>query len=174
MAFEVVDGLCDRETFDRCFLEAWDYISIERQRLGPDNLRESLWSSLNSHRPFMYVLDGHIVGVGSYDHYEYGGKAYAWYRYPTLGATQNGSKAWFYSAEFAKAKADYWSGKGLAGMIVIVNPTSPAAIALRSIWGTYGWWTPIQELPPETVFPQFAVNGVMANNTVMVTDILAA
>lgn len=173
MAFQIVDGLCERATFDRCFNEAWDYISIERQRLGADVLRESLWSSINSHKPFQYFLDGYIVGVGSYDPYLYQGKAYAWYRYPTLGATEAGSKSWFYSEEFQQVHAEYFTGKDMAGMIIVVNPTSPAANGLRTIWGTYGrHWTPGAEVSPEVVFPQFTAGGAMATNSVFVMDIL--
>ena len=153
MPITIVEGTPTRETFDRCFTEAWDKISIERQRMGDSELREALWSTLSTLEAISYVLDGHTLGVASYSSIERDGESWMWYRSPTFGCDQNGSRSWFYSEDFQRASYEYWVTKGHVGFVVVANTTSPASAAVRNIWGTYsGFYTPPAELTPSEVF----------------------
>jgi len=174
MAIEIVEGVCSREIFDRCFNEAWDYISIERQRTGDEKLREGLWSTLNTYRAIQYVQDGYVFAVASYSPQVYNGAQWAWYRYPTYGKTQDGSKSWFYSEEFQQVNADYFRAKGFAGWLVVVNPPSPAATAVKNIWGTYNahWHRPLEKAPAEVFPAPYAAS--MPTQSVFVMEIINA
>ena len=153
MPITIVEGTPTRATFDRCFNEAWDRISIERQRLGDSELRESLWSTLSSFEAISYVLDGHTLGVASYSTIERNGESWMWYRYPTFGCDANGSRSWFYTEDFQRACHEFWSTKGHVGFVVVANSASPAAAAVRSIWGGHnGYWTTAAERTPAEVF----------------------
>lgn len=153
MPITIVEGTPTRETFDRCFNEAWEKISIERQRVGDSELREALWSTLSSFEAISYVLDGHTLGVASYSSIERGDESWMWYRYPTFGCDANGSRSWFYSEDFQRASYEFWSTKGHVGFVVVANTASPASAAVRSIWGTYsGFYTAPVERTPAEVF----------------------
>lgn len=153
MPLTIVEGTPTRETFDRCFNEAWDKISAERQRLGDSELREALWSTLSTLDAVSYVIDGYTVGVGSHSVFDRDGESWMWYRYPTFGCDQNGSRAWFYSEEFQRVSYEYRLSKGFVGLVVVANTNSPASAAVRTIWGAHnGFYTPPAERAPSEVF----------------------
>lgn len=134
---ELVSGIPDRETFDRLFDEAWPKISAERQRVGDRNLRESLWKGLHYGECYMYVIDGYVVGCGSGEAIYIDGEKWFWFRTPTLGSDQNGSKAWFYSEDMQRVPAEVRKASGYVGSIVVANTESPAKAAVESSYGSF-------------------------------------
>lgn len=137
MMLEIVPGIPDRETFDRLFDEAWEKISAERQRVGDRELRESLWHGLHRGHCYMYVVDGYVAGCGSHEDIQIGEEKWLWYRTPTLGRDQTGSKAWFYSEDFQRIPAEMRKAEGYIGMIIVANTDSPAKAAVESHYGTF-------------------------------------
>jgi len=150
---EIVPGIPDRETFDRLFDEAWDKISAERQRIGDRKLRETLWRGLHSGKCDMYVVDGYVAGCGSHEDLDIEGEKWLWFRTPTLGRDQTGSKAWFYSEDFQRIPAEMRKAEGYTGMIVVANSESPAKAAVESHYGTFNaHFEAPEQVDPSSVF----------------------
>lgn len=130
--FTIIEGP-DRATYDRLFSEALPRISVERTRLGEENLREGMWSGLNdaSNKIYQITVDGHITAYICYKDFTYNDQAYRLIIHPTVGCDANGSKAWYYSEEFKQAKQfDY------RGLIAIHNPGTPAALSMQTNFGS--------------------------------------
>jgi len=141
MAFVINnDNPVTRTEFDRLYDEAFDYISIERQRLG-DDTREVLWETLGQEDTIVrrYELDDYLVGCSAItslnvrweDHTE----TWMWYRQPTYGETEAGSRSWWYSEDFQKIGRQWMDDMGFDKVMAIHNPTSPAALAVANTWG---------------------------------------
>ena len=142
MAFVInKDNPVTRAEFDRLYDEAFDYISIERIRLG-DKTREILWETLGQDDTFVhrYELDGYLVGCAALTslRVEFEGhvETWAWYRQPTYGVTADGSRSWWYSEDFQKKAREWCDADGYDRVMAIHNPTSPAALAVANTWGS--------------------------------------
>ena len=129
-----------REEFERLFAEAFDYLSAERQRLG-DNLKEDLWQALHFEGSFIHrcMVDDYLVGVASLIEllvpYQDKNERWAHYITPTYGQTQSGSRSWWYSEEFQKQARQFCDEENFDRLLVVHNPTSPAALAVTATWG---------------------------------------
>ena len=85
MAFNIdtTTNTLSRDEFDRLYSEAFDYISIERQRLGED-AKELVWNTFEQPNSFIhrYVLDDYLVGAASLTEflttYEGASERWAW------------------------------------------------------------------------------------------------
>lgn len=141
MAF-YIDGTrtVTREEFDRLYDQAFDYISIERQRLGSKS-RDVLWDTLQLEdtQTRRYMLDDYLVGCSAITRlpmlWEDQEEVWMWYRQPTYGETQSGSRSWWYSEDFQKVGREWMDAEGYDKVMVIHNPNSPAAIAVSETWG---------------------------------------
>lgn len=149
-----------RAEFDRLFDEALYYMSEERQRLG-DNLKEDIWQTFERDDAFIhrYELDGYLVGAGSLTElmipFEGNNERWAWYLSPLYGETQAGSRSWWYGEEFSKQARQFIDEDGFDRLLAIVNPTSPAALAVTSTWdrsfdGRQYFATPVVKTMTET------------------------
>ena len=129
-----------RQEFERLFAEAFDYLSAERQRLG-DNLKEDLWLALRHEGSFIhrYMVDDYLVGVASLIELliPYQGKVERWAHYiprptgrhkvaPAAGGTQK---------SFKKQARQFCDEENFDRLLVVHNPTSPAALAVTATWG---------------------------------------
>jgi len=134
------DDLVTRTEFDRLYDEAYSYLSVERQRLG-ENMRETLWETLEQEDTFIhrYELDGYLVGCGALTSLDikFEGKVekWAWYRQPTYGVSESGSRSWWYSEDFQKIAREWCDADGYDRVMAIHHPTSPAALAVANTWG---------------------------------------
>lgn len=129
-----------REEFDRLYAEAFDYISIERQRLGED-AKETVWETFERDDAFIhrYEVDGYLVGSASLTeliiNYEGNQERWAWYLSPLYGETLAGSRSWWYDEEFTKQARDFVDDDGFDKLLVLFNEGTPAALATQATWG---------------------------------------
>lgn len=133
MKLSIREDKLDYATFERLFTEAWDYISAERQRMGADNLKASLWEAHKENKSLIYEEDGYIVGTVSFKFHQYNRKKYLQYLYPTYGENESGSRSWFYSEEY-KNSSDKLKKvfPDVEGVLMIANPASPAMTAIQN------------------------------------------
>ena len=148
----------DRETVDRLFVDAYDRISPERQRVGEERLKAQIWGNTQEYNNWTVESDGYIVGIITWvpivaeDGTEYFGT-----RLVAFGKDKAGSRAWFYSEEFQRVLAKTVSGTG--GLITILNPASPAAQAVAKIFGAYKYFGPTEIIDPEDYEHYFVNEG---------------
>ena len=142
MAFNIdktTDSL-SRDEFERLYAEAFDYISMERQRLGED-AKELVWNTFEQPSSFIhrYEVDGYLVGAAALDElsvtWEGNDERWAWYLTPLYGETQSGSRSWWYDEEFTKQARAFVDDDGFDKLVVIFNEGTPAAIATQASWG---------------------------------------
>lgn len=149
-----------RAEFDRLFDEALYYMSEERQRLG-DSLKEDIWGTFERVDAFIhrYEVDDYLVGAAALTEllipWEGKVERWAWYLSPIYGETQAGSRSWWYSEEFSKQARQFCDEEGFDRLLAIVNPTSPAALAVKSTWdrnfdGRQYFETPLEKTMTET------------------------
>lgn len=135
-----IDGptTVSEEVFNRLFTDAFDYVSIERQRLGDDNLKQLLWGALNNDTSITraYKIDDYIVGCSVVAPIEIGGLRYMHYIQPTYGCDQNGSRAWWYSEDFVKVGRQWMEANNFDAICVVHNPSSPASVAVANHFGS--------------------------------------
>lgn len=142
MAFNIdkTTNSLSRTEFDRLYAEAFDYISIERQRLG-ENSKEIVWESFERDDAFIhrYELDDYLVGAASltefFTIYEGASERWAWYLSPLYGETQAGSRSWWYDEEFTKQARAFVDDDGFDKLLVLFNEGTPAALATQATWG---------------------------------------
>lgn len=141
MAFVIdTDSPVTREEFDRLYAECFDYISVERQRLG-DETKEKLWETLTNDGVTQrkYMLDDYLVGVSAIQPvtitWQGELETWMWYLMPTYGQTEAGSRSWWYSEDFQKVGREWCDAMGFDKVMAIHNPTSPAALAVANTWG---------------------------------------
>jgi hypothetical protein len=126
-----------RTLFDRLYSEAYPKISIERKRVGDVQLGDAMFNELSLYKTAVYYLDDYPVGLVSYNTMEYRGRTYFFHRYPTYGVDQNGSRSWWYSEEFQQVNSEYVKNMNCAGVITMINPSSPAANAVKQHFGSF-------------------------------------
>ena len=142
MAFNIdtTTNTLSRDECDRLYSEAFDYISIERQRLGED-AKELVWNTFEQPDSFIhrYVLDDYLVGAASltefFTTYEGASERWAWYLSPLYGETQDGSRSWWYDEEFTKQARAFVDDDGFDKLLVLFNEGTPAALATQATWG---------------------------------------
>lgn len=136
--FTIIEGP-DRATYDRLFSEALPQISVERTRLGEENLKEGMWGGLNQegNKIYQMTVDGHVTAYICYQDFTYNDQAYRLIMHPTVGCDANGSKAWYYSEEFKQAEQAFDAAQNHAGVIAIHNPGTPAALSMETNFGSY-------------------------------------
>lgn len=133
MKLSIRHGILDYATFERLFTEAWNYISAERQRLGADVVKQSLWDTHENNETLIYEENGYIVGAVSFSFFNYNGNKYFHYLVPTFGENEEGSRAWFYSDEYNKSNEKLKSiFNDIQGVLMIGNPNSPAMTAIQN------------------------------------------
>jgi hypothetical protein len=148
----------ERETVDRIFSEAYEKISVERQRVGEEKLKAQIWGNILNYNNLTIESDGYIVGIITWvpmvtvDNVNYIGT-----RLVAFGKDQNGSRAWFYSEEFQKVLAETIAGT--AGLISILNPASPAAQAIAKIFGVYKYFGTTEIIDSEDYEHYFVNEG---------------
>jgi hypothetical protein len=123
--------------FDRLYSEAYPKISNERKRVGDVKLGESMFNELSLHKVAIYYVDDYPVGLVSYHTIKYNNKTYFFHRYPTYGVDQTGSRAWWYSEEFQQVNSEYLKNMNCVGLITLINPSSPAAMAVKQHFGSF-------------------------------------
>lgn len=128
-----------RAVYDRLFAEALPQISVERLRLGEENLREGMWSGLTdpSNKVYQMTVDDHVTAYICYKDYTYNDQAYRLLMHPTVGCDANGSKAWYYSEEFKQAEQAFDAAQNHAGIVTLFNPNTPAALSMETNFGSY-------------------------------------
>lgn len=138
MSFTITVEAPDRATYDRLFSEAWDYISIERQRRGESELKEGMWTEWQTDGQFarVYRKDDYVVGMDCCVTITKDDERWLFYKQPTFGADSTGSRSWFYEEDFQKVSKEWMNENDYVGFFVFHNPGSPAAIGAQSIWGT--------------------------------------
>jgi len=123
--------------FDRLYSEAYPKISNERKRVGDVKLGESMFNELSLYKTAIYYVDDYPVGLVSYHTFQYNEKTYFFHRYPTYGVDQTGSRAWWYSEEFQQVNSEYLKNMNCVGLITLINPSSPAAMAVKQHFGSF-------------------------------------
>lgn len=125
------------DVLERLYAEAYPYISEERKRMGDAELKSALIDQLHDFPIIRYDLDGYTIGVCSYNDQYINGKKYLLHRHPIYGHTQTGSRGWWYSEEFQQKNSEYVRAEGFAGVVTLFNPSSPAAKAVLSHFGSF-------------------------------------
>lgn len=130
---------------DRLYVEAFPYISNERQRMGTEALKSALTDGLENYPIIQYDVDGYTVGIASYSEVVYNGKLYMFHRHPIYGQTESGSRSWWYSEEFQQKNSEYVRAEGYVGVITLFNSESPAGRAVGSHFGSFNkyYMTPV-------------------------------
>ena len=141
------------QILERLYQEAFPYISAERKRMGDDKLKAALLNGLEDYPIIRYEVDGYTVGICSYAEMPHNNKLYLFHRHPIYGQTQAGSRAWWYSEEFQQKNSEYVRAEGLAGVITLFNPGSPAAVAVGKHFGSFNKYynKPIVVQDPSTI-----------------------
>ena len=139
------------DELNRLYDEAFGYISVERKRIGDQQLKNELINNLGQFPVIKYETDGYLVGIASYTDIIYNNKKYMFHRHPIYGQTESGSRAWWYSEEFQQKNSEYVRNEGYAGVITLFNPESPAGKAVGNHFGTFGKFynTPLIVEPEE-------------------------
>lgn len=127
----------NRADFDRVFAECLPYVSHERRSIGDGALKESLWSALNRDgmEAVVYRKDDYVVGMASLSTMVWGGVRYLYHMYPTYGADETGSRAWWYSDDFQRVSADFVRDNNYVGIVTVFNPNTPASNAVKNHFG---------------------------------------
>lgn len=127
----------NRADFDRVFGECLPYVAHERRSIGDDTLRDALWAALTRDDNFCveYRKDGYLVGMASLTTLLWGGVRYLYHMYPTYGADETGSRAWWYSDDFQRVSADFVRDNNYVGIVTTFNPNTPASNAVKGHFG---------------------------------------
>jgi hypothetical protein len=135
MSISIRNEKVDRETFDRLYSDAYNYSEAERNRLGDEGLKESMWNLHNSPEniPLTYFKDNNVVGCASVKAIPHEGKPFLLQSYVLLGRDNDGSRAWFYSAEFKEEIDGIITALNAVGLLLIRSDTSPVGIASKAV-----------------------------------------
>ena len=138
MAFTMTKVATPNQTdFERLFQECLPYVAHERRRMGDEALKNALWGALTNEDvdSVVYEKDGYVVGMASLGTLIWGDQRYLYHMYPTYGADETGSRAWWYSDDFQRVSADFVRDNNYVGIVTTFNPDTPASNAVSNHFG---------------------------------------